>query len=120
MFHFSKNRKGAQKIKTLEEAIEHIEVLDSQLKEALLKIKNLEEKNIFSFQKFNLIRFNPFDGMGGDQSFSLCLLDKEDNGFVITSIFTKQGTRIFAKPIEKGKSNYELSEEEKKAIEKAK
>ena len=58
--------------------------------------------------------------MGGDQSFSLCMLDKGNNGFVVTSIFTKDGTRIFAKPVENGISTYQLTEEEKQAIAKSK
>lgn len=119
MFSFSKSKKGA-KIETLEQAIKHIQKLEEGMKKALSKIEQLEKKSNFSFQKFNLVRFNPFEGMGGDQSFSLCMLDKDDNGFVITSIFTKNGTRIFAKPVEKGTSTYELSDEEKQSITKAK
>jgi C4-type Zn-finger protein len=119
MAFFKKSKKGAR-IETLEEAITQIEGLIEELKSAEDRIKNLEEKSNFSFQKFKLVRYNPFEDRGGDQSFSLAMLDKENNGFVISSIFINGDTRIFAKPVEKGKSTYELSEEEKKAIEKAK
>jgi len=58
--------------------------------------------------------------MGGDQSFSLAMLDGENNGFIVTSLSGRSGNRIFAKPINNGKSSYQLSEEEGQALEKAK
>jgi len=57
--------------------------------------------------------------MGGDQSFSLALLDEENNGVVITSLYSKGGNRIYAKPIIQEKSEYYLSKEEIEAIQKA-
>jgi len=96
-----------------------IKELDSQ-KEQIQKIleevdrlKNLSQK---SFQKRGLVRYNPFKNSGGDQSFSIALLDLENNGFVITSIYGREGNRIYAKPIEGSKSKYTLIEEEEKAI----
>lgn len=73
-----------------------------------------------TFQKFGIIRFNPFKDMGSDQSFSIALLDGKDNGFVISSLYGREGNRIYAKSIERGSSQYVLSEEEKQAIGKAK
>ena len=73
-----------------------------------------------SFQKISLIRFNPFKGVGSDQSFSIALLDLDNNGFVLTSIYGQEGNRIYAKPVSNGKSEYSLSKEEEEAIEKAK
>lgn len=65
-----------------------------------------------------MVRFNPFEGGGGDQSFSLAILDKHDNGFVVTNLYNNlsEQNRIYAKPIQKGKSSYSLSDEERKAI----
>lgn len=73
-----------------------------------------------SVRKVGLVRYNPFSGMGGDQSFSIALLDSKDNGFIITSLFSREGTRVYAKPVKNGQSEYQLSDEEKEAIEKAK
>ncbi|PIZ89905.1 MAG: hypothetical protein COX88_01150 [Candidatus Nealsonbacteria bacterium CG_4_10_14_0_2_um_filter_35_20] len=79
----------------------------------------IEKEHPSAFQKLGIVRFNPFKEMGGDQSFSLALLDKEDNGLLITSLYTREGNRVFAKPLVKGISKYQLSEEEKEAIRKA-
>jgi len=120
MFSFLKSKKQKNKIQNLEEAAERIENLEETLKNALEKINELEKRSSFYFQKFNLIRYNPFENRGGDQSFSLAMLDEKNNGLVITSIFMDGNTRIFAKPIEKGLSKYQLSKEEQQAIEKIK
>ena len=69
-----------------------------------------------SIQKVGVVRFNPFKETGGNQSFSIALLDSKDNGLVISSLFTRQGTRIYAKPVKNGKSTYQLSKEELEAI----
>ena len=57
--------------------------------------------------------------MGGNQSFVIALLDAENNGFVISSLFVKEASRVYAKTIKKGKSDYSLSKEEQEAIAKA-
>ena len=69
-----------------------------------------------SLQKISMVRFNPFGDVGGDQSFSLAMLDGHDSGLIITSIHGRGGTRVYAKPIDLGKSKYSLSAEEKKAL----
>lgn len=83
-------------------------------------ITELNKSSLTHFQKMGLVRFNPFNETGGDQSFSLCLLDKKNDGFVVSCLHTRDRTRIYAKAIDKGKSKLELSDEEKKALEKAK
>jgi TolA-binding protein len=67
-------------------------------------------------QKISLVRFNPFGDTGGDQSFSLAVLDSQNSGYVLTSIHGRQGTRVYVKPIDFGKSKYSLSTEEQQAI----
>jgi len=72
------------------------------------------------FQKASLLRFNPFEDSGGDQSFVIALLDGADNGFILSSLHSRSGTRIYAKDIKNGKSaTYALTKEEKEALEKA-
>ena len=70
-------------------------------------------------QKVGVVRYNPFQDVGGDQSFALALLDSQDNGTVISSLFTREGTRVYAKPIVKGQSKHHLSREEEEAIRRA-
>lgn len=69
-----------------------------------------------SYQKFAMVRYNPFRETGGDQSFSMALLDLRDNGIVITSIHGREVDRIYAKEITNGKSKHNLSAEEIEAI----
>lgn len=69
-----------------------------------------------SIQKTGIVRFNPFKDTGGDQSFVLALLDNHDSGFLMTSIHSRDGTRVYIKPVEYGASKYTLSEEEKAAL----
>lgn len=73
-----------------------------------------------TIEKMKLIRFNPFDDVGGDQSFILVLLNKENSGILLTSLHHRSFSRIYAKPIKNGQGdNITLSKEEKSAILKA-
>ena len=84
------------------------------------RLSVLESESKSHIQKIGLTRFNPFRELGGDHSFSLAVLDSEDSGVVITSLHTRDRTRVYMKEIKKGKSDVEISEEEKKALAKAK
>ena len=66
-----------------------------------------------------LVRFNPFPDAGGDQSFAIALLDAEGTGIVFSSLHARTDTRVFAKPVQGGRSKYALSEEEQDAIRQA-
>jgi hypothetical protein len=70
-------------------------------------------------QRVSLVRFNPFHDVGGDQSFSLAMLDDHGDGVVFTTLFSRDGCRTYAKPIQNGQSRYALSEEEREAIKQA-
>ena len=83
-------------------------------------MEELKKNNKFSIQEIGIVRFNPFKESGGDQSFSIALLDGNKDGVVITSLYGREGNRIFAKPIKNGKSEYLLTEEEKEVIEQTK
>jgi hypothetical protein len=93
--------------------------LEKKLDKAFLEISELQKISKKTFQKLGVVRFNPFNDMGGNQSFVIALLDDKNNGFVLSSLFDKEGSRIFAKTIKQGKSDRLLSKEEEKAIEKA-
>lgn len=72
-------------------------------------------------QKVGLLRFNPFKDTGGDQSFILALVDGLDTGVVISGLYSRSGTRWYAKQVIAGKGvEHELSEEEKQAVKTAK
>ena len=101
------------------EQIKRLRQNEKNLKEIEKFCQNLEKIAQKSIQKIGVIRFNPFKDMGGNQSFSIALLDAFDSGLVISSLFTREGTRIYTKPIQQGSSKYPLTEEEKEAIEQA-
>ena len=111
------------KIKDLRDVLfSHIEKtkeVDLELKKVIDRIKSLEEIARIAFQKIGVVRFNPFTDSGPNQSFVIALLDNQNSGFVISSIFMKDGSRVYAKQIIDSKSEYTLSKEEKEAISRA-
>ena len=77
----------------------------------------IESEGKLHIQKIGLLRFNPFKDTGGDQSFIVALIDANDTGIVISGLYSRSGTRWYAKQVVKGKGmEHDLSEEEKKAI----
>lgn len=81
----------------------------------------IEEKGREHIQKIGLLRFNPFKDTGGDQSFILSLVDENESGVVISGLYSRTGTRWYAKQVKNGKGiEYDLSEEEQKALKLAK
>lgn len=67
-----------------------------------------------------ILRFNAFSNTGSDLSFAIALLDDNDNGFVLSSIYGREESRIYAKPLKSGESVYQLTKEEEQAIKLAK
>jgi len=77
----------------------------------------IEKDGSLHIQKIGLLRFNPFKDTGGDQSFILSLLDAHNTGVVISGLYSRTGTRWYAKKIKEGLGmDHELSDEEIKAI----
>jgi hypothetical protein len=93
--------------------------VDHRLAELEGEYKRLKVTNSLASQKISIVRFNPFGDTGGDQSFSLAVLDANDSGYVLTSIHGRQGTRVYVKPVDFGKSKYTLSHEEQQALSQA-
>jgi len=117
MFNFFKKSKPPENLKEISKLIASIEEKIISLDKRLEKI---ETSSRVHFQKIGLVRFDAFSGTGGQQSFSLALLNKKNNGFVLTSLFGEGRSRVFAKEIKNSKSVRSLSEEEKQAISQAK
>lgn len=89
---------------------------EKNLKELENFCQYLEKMGLNSMQKTGVIRFNPFKDTGGDQSFCIACLNAQNSGFTLSGLFTREGTRIYTKPIVNGESKYPLTEEEKQAI----
>lgn len=92
---------------------------EEAINEVITRVKNLENISEKTFQKVGVVRFNPFTNVGGNQSFAIALLDRQNNGFVISSLFIKEGSRVYAKAIKNGKSEHSLSTEEQEALKRA-
>jgi len=114
---FKKKKKEPENLK---EVLAQFRDLEKNFEKISEEIENLKEESKFSVQKIGVVRFNPFSEVGGDQSFSIALLDGSNSGVVVTSLYSREGNRVYGKPIKEGSSEYSLSEEEKEAIEKAK
>jgi hypothetical protein len=104
---------------TLASHMANVRRVDHRLDELDAEYKRLSVSNSLASQKISIVRFNPFGDTGGDQSFSLAVLDAHDSGYVLTSIHGRQGTRVYVKPVDFGKSKYTLSSEEQQALSQA-
>jgi hypothetical protein len=118
MFNLFEKKK--KEPKNFVEVLSQFKDLKEDLERISAELENLRKENKFNVQKVGIVRFNPFREVGGDQSFSIALLDGTDSGIVITSLYTRAENRVYGKPIENSQSEYLLSEEEKKAIQIAK
>lgn len=93
-----------------------IEGLGQRLDTVTALQQELDAAAKLALQRVGVVRYNPFQDSGGDQSFALALLDHAGTGIVISSLHGRAETRIFAKQIENGRSTHSLSEEEQQAI----
>lgn len=103
--------------KNLEEIIlnnaQKIEILEEMIKENDSRVEQLSKEISTSLKNYSIKRYNAFEGVGGELSFSLALLNDEGSGIIITGIHGRDDSRTYAKPIVEGRSKYTLSEEEK-------
>ncbi len=72
-----------------------------------------------SLGRIGLVRYNPFEDTGGNQSFALAIVDAAGDGFVMSSLHARQGTRVYAKNVTRGSADVALSEEEAAALQQA-
>lgn len=104
----------------LQEHIKRVGVVQVKLNDLDKIVARLRDESFSHVQKIGLVRFNPFEDTGGDQSFALAVLDGNDDGLVVSSLHGRDRTRMYVKPVAKGgESKYPFSGEEKEAIEKA-
>lgn len=115
---------AGKKGKDLEESIENLEESIAVLKSAKEKTEKelieINKKLKRSIQGLETVRFNPFPDQGSNQSFAVGMLNEEGSGVVFSSLYSRERMSIFAKPVKNGKSEYELTTEEKEVLKKAK
>lgn len=104
-------------------------ILDAHLEKVFQVARELDELSARSailegnsrraIQRIGLVRFNPFEETGGNQSFAFALLDARGDGFVVSSLHARTGTRVYAKALAAGQADSALSTEEAQAVEQA-
>lgn len=97
---------------TIKDGLSRLDDIEADLKNQNARLKKCT-------QNIGLVRYNAFDQMGGDQSFSVALLDDRGDGFVLTNLYGRNSSSTFAKPVKLRQSTYPLTNEEMEAIERA-
>ena len=113
-------KRGQDLEETLMALVRGMENLDGRLIKAEQTILELDERLKKSIQKVSTVRFNPFRDQGSNQSFATALMDENGDGVVVSSLYSRDKVSVYAKPLNHYESEYELSGEEREAIEKAK
>ena len=99
------------------EKTEEVDKMNQMLREDII---GLRKNQRITYQKMGMVKYNAFREMSGDLSYTLALLDQRDNGFVMNSVYGKEGGYSYIKEIVNGECAILLSEEEQTALEKAK
>lgn len=109
--------------KNIEEDLENImykvDRVEKQNAEIMNFCKGLDEDLSKCIQKVGIVRYSAFKDTGSDLSFTVALLDENNDGVVFNGIYSREMSNIYAKPVEKGNSKYTLSNEELQAIDRA-
>lgn len=110
------NKNLEELVTTYLDKIDEVKVSSDKLKEL---VNNLDSRVKGCIQKTSIVRYRAFDDVGSDLSFSIALLDENNNGIILTGIYGRHESNTYAKPIDKGISRYDLSEEEQQVLEEA-
>lgn len=106
--------------KILERIVKVSDLHTSQVADIAKELAAHKKVALGNFSKYELLRFNPFEESGGDQSFVIVLLNSRNDGIVLSSLHSRSGTRIYAKEVKDAKAtNHKFSKEEKEAVEKS-
>jgi hypothetical protein len=103
----------------LEDHVGQVQQATRRVQELDMLVMRLERNNRTHLQRVGFLRFNPFRDTGGDQSFALALTDEAGSGVVISSLHSREVTRVYAKPLVAWQTSYQLTEEEQAAIKRA-
>ena len=83
-------------------------------------LQNVNDKLRKRVRNVSTLRFKPFEDAGSNQSFAIAIIDDDANGVILSSLYTRERMSVFAKPVVNGKSEFELTNEEKNVLESAK
>jgi hypothetical protein len=116
---FTQGQSGRSLEGVLEGQLEQVQRLTGDVETLMARATVLEADSRRAFSRIGLVRFNPFEDTGGNQSFALALLDSREDGIVVSGLHTRAATRVYAKAISGGRPEAPLSDEEQTAVEQA-
>ncbi len=112
-------KKGGDLEDSINAVIRGVEMLHATQESSHKEIEALQQKLKKTIRNVETVRFNPFADQGSNQSFAIAFLDDEGDGVVVSSLYSRERMSIFAKPVKKTKSEFELSKEEQEVISKS-
>jgi hypothetical protein len=110
---------GANLEQLVEECLRELSGLAAKQTKLEEGLEIVEARSQSSLQGVGMVRFDAFRDSGGEQSFSMSIADLKGNGFVITSLYGREESYLYAKPLKGWQSSYALTEEEEQAIKQA-
>ena len=117
---FMKGSEGRDLESTILTRFKEIDTLKAESKYISEKLNIACETLLTAYQKVSIVKYDAFKEMGGKLSFSLCMLDDQDNGFILTSMHTREGCYTYIKEIIKGEAYVILASEERRVLDEAK
>lgn len=119
-YKFMNGLSGVNIENLLDKCIEGVNDVAEKNKEIEYQLNAVERNMYYCVQKVGIVRYNGFDNVGSDLSFSIALLNKNDDGIILSSLYSRDSSCTYAKPIVGSKSKYALSAEELQALDIAK
>lgn len=116
---FMRGMDGASLERAFAARFNQMDILEESSKNHMEEIRSIKEVQDITLNKVAIVKYDAFKEMGGKLSFALAMLDKENNGFVMNAIHSREGCYTYIKEIVKGESYIVLGEEEKEALRQA-
>lgn len=115
-----RGKNGASLEESIHEISQALATLETITQTHHEKLNSLATRSKISVRNIAVKRFSPFAEAGSNQSFSVALVDDHGDGVILSSIYARERMSVYAKPIEKGTSLYELTDEETEVLNRAK
>ena len=110
---FTRGKNGESLEDTVNEYLDKVDHSIDLLTMTREELINLRKNQKIAFQKMGIVKYNAFFDLSGELSYSLALLDKMDNGFILNSVYSREGSYSYIKEVRAGECDIELSKEEK-------
>ncbi len=114
-----KGKNGSDLEDTLVSLIQEVEKMKKREDDIVSMLQDTDSRVKTSIRGVELLRFNPFEDAGSNQSFAIALLNELGDGLIISSLYSRDRMSVFAKPIQGHKSTFELTQEEREVMKKA-